>query len=87
MSMCECTKAQGWLADWHVLFWLICNNISGLAALMALNILKNVDLADMDHNSADYLHVLIEVWAIVLPFQWHSASCLTLHLVVFMPWL
>ncbi len=35
-------------------------NGQGIAALEMLNILENVDLAAMEHNSAEYLHYLIE---------------------------
>lgn len=35
-------------------------NGQGIAALQILNILEGYDLAEMGHNSADYLHVLIE---------------------------
>ena len=41
-------------------------NGQGLIALLALNILKGYDLAALGHNSADYLHLLIE--AIKLAF-------------------
>ena len=33
---------------------------SGGVALVVLNILEDYDLAEMGHNSADYLHVLTE---------------------------
>jgi gamma-glutamyltranspeptidase / glutathione hydrolase len=36
-------------------------NGQGLVALLALNMLQNDDLAALGHNSADYLHLLIEV--------------------------
>ncbi len=35
-------------------------NGQGLAALQMLNILENFDLKKMGHNSADYLHLLVE---------------------------
>jgi hypothetical protein len=41
----------------------VCRIRAGLTALMALNILKNMDMRGLVHNSADYLHVLIEVLA------------------------
>lgn len=35
-------------------------NGQGITALMALNILEHADLEDKEHNSATYLHALIE---------------------------
>eukprot|EP01134_Creolimax_fragrantissima_P003850 CFRG3850T1 len=40
--------------------WECPPNGQGLAALMALNIVKHFDLQSMGHNSSSYLHVLIE---------------------------
>lgn len=34
---------------------------AGLTALLALNILKNIDLNGLVYNSAGYLHIVIEV--------------------------
>lgn len=41
--------------------WEIPPNGQGITALMALNILEGFDLEKLDHNSAEYLHLLIEV--------------------------
>jgi len=35
-------------------------NGQGLAALLAINLIKSHDLADLGHNSAEYLHLLVE---------------------------
>ncbi|MGQ9630376.1 MAG: gamma-glutamyltransferase [bacterium] len=35
-------------------------NCQGIAALIALNIVEQFDLAGMEHNSPEYLHILIE---------------------------
>ncbi|TFK05301.1 double-stranded RNA-binding protein Staufen-like protein 2 [Platysternon megacephalum] len=40
--------------------WEIPPNGQGITALIALNILDNFNIKDMGHNTADYLHVLIE---------------------------
>ncbi|CAK8675222.1 glutathione hydrolase-like YwrD proenzyme [Clavelina lepadiformis] len=40
--------------------WEIPPNSQGIVALEVLNILKNFNLEEMAHNSADYLHLLIE---------------------------
>ncbi|XP_025900910.1 uncharacterized protein LOC112952299 isoform X1 [Nothoprocta perdicaria] len=40
--------------------WEIPPNGQGITALMALNILENFDVKGMGHNTADYLHMLIE---------------------------
>ncbi|XP_065066294.1 glutathione hydrolase-like YwrD proenzyme [Rhopilema esculentum] len=40
--------------------WEIPPNGQGIVALMALNILEGFDLGGMEHNSAEYLHLLIE---------------------------
>jgi hypothetical protein len=47
------------LLDWNCAN--VCRMCAGLTALMALNILKSIDMRGLVHNSADYLHVLIEV--------------------------
>ncbi|KAM4694172.1 glutathione hydrolase-like YwrD proenzyme [Discoglossus pictus] len=40
--------------------WELPPNGQGITVLMALNLLENFNVKDMGHNSADYLHVLIE---------------------------
>ncbi len=40
--------------------WEIAPNGQGITALMALNILEQFDIKSMSHNSAEYLHLLIE---------------------------
>lgn len=40
--------------------WQCPPNGQGMAALMMLNILEGYDLASMEHNSPEYLHLLIE---------------------------
>jgi hypothetical protein len=47
--------------------------VSGITALLALGILENIQeqglarsLLEMEHNSAEYLHILIEVMRYVL---------------------
>jgi gamma-glutamyltranspeptidase / glutathione hydrolase len=45
--------------------WEIPPNGQGLAALQMLNILEGFDLKSMGHNSADYLHTLVESKKIV----------------------
>jgi len=45
--------------------WELPPNGQGLAALQMLSMLKNFDLKAMGHNSAQYLHTLIEVKKIV----------------------
>jgi len=40
--------------------WELPPNGQGIAALQMLNILEGYDLAAMGHNSADYLHVMVE---------------------------
>ncbi|XP_078611446.1 glutathione hydrolase-like YwrD proenzyme isoform X1 [Branchiostoma floridae x Branchiostoma japonicum] len=55
--------------------WEIPPNGQGITALMALNILEGFDMKEFGHNTADYLHVLIE--AIRLSFAdslWHCAD-------------
>ena len=41
--------------------WQLPPNTQGLATLQMLKILESFDLASMEHNSAEYLHLLIEV--------------------------
>ncbi|KAI4898276.1 hypothetical protein NFI96_024410, partial [Prochilodus magdalenae] len=43
-----------------VRLWEVPPNSQGMAALIALNILENFPIKDLDHNSTDYLHVLVE---------------------------
>jgi gamma-glutamyltranspeptidase/glutathione hydrolase len=45
--------------------WELPPNTQGLAVLQMLNMLKYFDLKSMGHNSADYLHTLIEIKKIV----------------------
>lgn len=45
--------------------WELPPNGQGIAALQMLNILEGFDLGSMDHNSAEYLHLLVEVKKIV----------------------
>ncbi|QOL27354.1 gamma-glutamyltransferase [Thalassotalea sp. LPB0316] len=40
--------------------WELPPNGQGIAALQMLSVLKNFDLTAMEHNSADYLHVMAE---------------------------
>jgi len=40
--------------------WETQPNSQGIVALMTLSILKNFDLSIYEHNSCDYLHLLIE---------------------------
>jgi len=40
--------------------WETQPNSQGIVALIMLNILKNFNLKDLDHNSSAYLHILIE---------------------------
>lgn len=40
-------------------------NCQGITAQMALNIIEGFDLGSMEHNSADYLHLLIESMKLV----------------------
>ncbi|KAK3533982.1 hypothetical protein QTP70_034980, partial [Hemibagrus guttatus] len=44
----------------RVRVWEIPPNSQGMAALIALNILENVPIKDLGHNSANYLHTLVE---------------------------
>ncbi|UCE02386.1 MAG: gamma-glutamyltransferase [Candidatus Latescibacterota bacterium] len=41
--------------------WELPPNTQGVAALQILNLIEPYDLASMGHNSADYLHLLIEM--------------------------
>jgi gamma-glutamyltranspeptidase/glutathione hydrolase len=55
--------------------WEMPPNGQGITALLALNILEGFDIASMTHNSAEYLHTLIE--ALQLSFadsQWYCAD-------------
>jgi gamma-glutamyltranspeptidase / glutathione hydrolase len=45
--------------------WELPPNGQGIAALQMLNMLKSFDLKEMGHNSAQYLHTLLEVKKIV----------------------
>ncbi len=45
--------------------WELPPNGQGIAALQMLNMLKHLDLKSMGHNSAEYLHALIEIKKIV----------------------
>ena len=45
--------------------WELPPNGQGIAALQMLNILEGFDLAAMGHNSADYLHTLVEAKKLV----------------------
>ena len=45
--------------------WELPPNGQGIAALQMLNMLKKLDLKGMGHNSAEYLHTLIEIKKIV----------------------
>lgn len=59
------THTSSWVEPVSVRFrgydiWQLPPNTQGLALLQMLKILEPFDLADMDHNSGDYLHLLIE---------------------------
>lgn len=45
--------------------WELPPNGQGIAVLQMLNILEGFDLGELDHNSAEYLHLLIEAKKIV----------------------
>lgn len=45
--------------------WELPPNGQGIAALQMLNMLKHLDLESMGHNSAEYLHALVEIKKIV----------------------
>jgi len=45
--------------------WELPPNGQGIAVLQMLNMLKNFDIKSMGHNSAEYLHTLIEIKKIV----------------------
>ncbi|MGH0141451.1 UNVERIFIED_CONTAM: hypothetical protein FKN15_074235 [Acipenser sinensis] len=62
-----CTDYKG------VRLWEIPPNGQGITALIALNILENFCIKEMDHNSADYLHILAE--ALKLSFSDTSHFC------------
>jgi acetylornithine/succinyldiaminopimelate/putrescine aminotransferase len=56
-------------------------NLAGITALLALGILENIQemdkvkpLLEMEHNSAEYLHTLIEAMRYVLQFAKFTAS-------------
>jgi len=49
-----CTDYRGYTV------WELPPNGQGIAALQMLNILEAYDLAGLDHNSAEYLHLMIE---------------------------
>ena len=61
--------------------------VSGITALLALGILENIQeqglarpLLEMEHNSAEYLHILIEVMRYVLCIEFHrTLSIRRLH--------
>jgi len=55
----ETTKYRGYDV------WELPPNGQGIAVLQMLNILEGFDLASMGHNSADYLHTLVEAKKIV----------------------
>ncbi|XP_013921087.1 PREDICTED: putative gamma-glutamyltransferase YwrD [Thamnophis sirtalis] len=42
--------------------WEIPPNGQGITTLLALNILENFNVKDLDHNSTHYLHILIEAF-------------------------
>ncbi|MEL6805450.1 MAG: gamma-glutamyltransferase [Bacteroidota bacterium] len=42
--------------------WETQPNSQGIVALLALSILKNFDLTQYEHNSEEYLHLLIEAF-------------------------
>jgi gamma-glutamyltranspeptidase/glutathione hydrolase len=62
-------------------------NLAGITALLALGILENIQemdkvkpLLEMEHNSAEYLHTLIEAMRYVLEFAKFTASDCLSHL-------
>ncbi|XP_041913934.1 glutathione hydrolase-like YwrD proenzyme isoform X1 [Alosa sapidissima] len=54
-----------------VRLWEVPPNGQGMAALIALNILENFPLKGMHHNSADYLHLLVEAFKLSLADTTH----------------
>ncbi|KAL2090242.1 hypothetical protein ACEWY4_014930 [Coilia grayii] len=54
-----------------VRLWEVPPNGQGMAALIALNILENFPLKGMGHNSADYLHLLVEAFKLSLADATH----------------
>ncbi|XP_031431429.1 glutathione hydrolase-like YwrD proenzyme isoform X2 [Clupea harengus] len=54
-----------------VRLWEVPPNGQGMAALIALNILENFPIKGMNHNSADYLHLLVEAFKLSLADTTH----------------
>ncbi|XP_063056991.1 glutathione hydrolase-like YwrD proenzyme isoform X2 [Engraulis encrasicolus] len=54
-----------------VRLWEVPPNGQGMAALIALNIVENFPIKGMDHNSADYLHLLVEAFKLSLADATH----------------
>ncbi|CAL8268013.1 unnamed protein product [Arctogadus glacialis] len=57
-----------------VCLWEPPPNSQGLAALLMLNILENLPLRDLGHNSADYVHVLVQAMRLALTDAVHNIS-------------
>jgi gamma-glutamyltranspeptidase/glutathione hydrolase len=51
--------------------WELPPNGQGIAVLQMLNMLKNLDLKSMSHNSSEYLHTLIEIKKLVFEDRAH----------------